>query len=69
MVHSVSFYTFSVFTHLSEALQVSWLAELSRVLKPGGYLLLTTVGAPFADAFLPPRQREQFRSGKISCSE
>jgi SAM-dependent methyltransferase len=58
-------YTFSVFTHLSEALQVSWLAELSRVLKPGGYLLLTTMGAPYADAFLPPPQREQFRSGRL----
>jgi SAM-dependent methyltransferase len=63
-------YAFSVFTHLSETLQMAWLAELPRVLKPGGCLLLTTMGAPYADAFLPPRQREQFRSGgSISCSE
>jgi len=58
-------YAFSVFTHLCEALQVSWLAELSRVLKPGGYLLLTTMGAAYADAYLPPREREQFRSGQL----
>jgi SAM-dependent methyltransferase len=58
-------YTFSVFTHLSETLQMAWLAELSRVLKPGGYLLLTTMGAPYADAFLPPRHREQFRLGQL----
>ncbi len=58
-------YTFSVFTHLSEALQVSWVAELSRVLKTGGYLLLTTHGGPYADAFLPAHQREQFRSGQL----
>ena len=58
-------YAFSVFTHLSETLQMAWFAELSRVLKPGGYLVLTTMGAPYADAFLPPRQREQFRSGQL----
>jgi SAM-dependent methyltransferase len=58
-------YAFSVFTHLPEALQVSWLAELSRVLKTSGYLLLTTHGAPYADAFLAPRYREQFRSGQL----
>jgi SAM-dependent methyltransferase len=58
-------YTFSVFTHLSEALQMAWLAELSRVLRADGYFLLTTMGAPFADAFLPPHQAQQFRSGQL----
>src|SRR5215471_14507037 len=58
-------YAFSVFTHLAEALQVSWLAKLSKVLKPGGYLLLTTQGAAYAETFLSPRQREQFRSGEL----
>jgi SAM-dependent methyltransferase len=58
-------YAFSVFTHLSEGLQVSWLAELSRVLKPGGYLVLTTHGTAYADAGLPPREKERFRSGEL----
>ena len=31
----------SVFTHLGEATQVEWLAELARVIRPGGLLLLT----------------------------
>lgn len=57
-------YAFSVFTHLPESLQRSWLAELSRVLKPGGYLLITTHGAAFAD-YLPPNEKELFRSGRF----
>jgi SAM-dependent methyltransferase len=58
-------YAFSVFTHLPEALQRSWLAELSRVLAPGGHLLMTTQGAAYADAFLPPHERDAFNAGRL----
>jgi SAM-dependent methyltransferase len=37
-------YCLSVFTHLNEPMQDSWIAELARVLKPGGVLLLTVHG-------------------------
>jgi ubiquinone/menaquinone biosynthesis C-methylase UbiE len=37
-------YCVSVFTHLNEGMQDQWLAELHRVLKPGGLLLFTVHG-------------------------
>jgi len=37
-------YCFSVLTHLDEAMQDLWLAELRRVLKPDGLLLVTVHG-------------------------
>jgi SAM-dependent methyltransferase len=37
-------YSISVFTHLPLQMETNWLTELRRVIKPGGYLLLTTLG-------------------------
>ncbi len=35
-------FSISVFTHLDEPMQEAWLAELARLLRPGGLLLATT---------------------------
>jgi SAM-dependent methyltransferase len=37
-------YAISVFTHLNEDFQQAWVAELERLLKPGGVLLLSVYG-------------------------
>lgn len=57
-------YTFSVFTHLPEASQRAWLAELRRVLKPDGCLLVTTCGESYTEA-MTPEERERFRRGEM----
>jgi SAM-dependent methyltransferase len=57
-------YCLSVFTHLSETLQRFWIDELVKVLKPGGYLLITTHG----DHYLPMLseiEQEQYRRGNL----
>jgi SAM-dependent methyltransferase len=57
-------YCLSVFTHLSESLQRFWMGELSRVLKPGGLLLITTHG----DHYLPmlsASEQEFYRAGHL----
>jgi SAM-dependent methyltransferase len=52
-------YSISVFSHLDESLGDAWLAEVARVLAPGGVALLSVHGQ---HAF------EQFRSGAVSTA-
>jgi ubiquinone/menaquinone biosynthesis C-methylase UbiE len=42
----------SVFTHILWKMQIEWLKELKRVLRPNGYLVATTHGDYCADMFL-----------------
>ncbi len=42
-------YAYSVFSHLNEATHLRWVRELARVLKPGGFLVVTTQGRAFID--------------------
>lgn len=37
-------YSISILTHLNEASQEAWLAEIARLLRPGGLAVLTTMG-------------------------
>jgi SAM-dependent methyltransferase len=57
-------YALSVFTHLPEALQRAWIAELRRVVRPGGWLLITTHGARYVSE-LTPSERLRFEAGAL----
>jgi tRNA G46 methylase TrmB len=48
---------------LKEELQFFWIEELSRVLKPGGYIYFTTHGEYYLHE-LKPGERERFESGQ-----
>jgi SAM-dependent methyltransferase len=50
-------YALSVFTHLPEDLQTPWMQELSRVIAPGGYLLITTHGDYYMDVLNDDEKR------------
>ena len=55
-------YGISVLTHLPENLEQAWIDELSRILQPGGLLLLTTHGDSYLDR-LNPEERTRYLAG------
>lgn len=55
-------YSISVFTHLTESNQRFWMAELGRILRPGGYLLFTVHGISRLND-LAAEQRHAFEAG------
>ena len=62
---SVDFvYAFSVFTHLPENLQRQWITELHRILRPGGYLLITTQGDSYL-GIMTESERARYHSGNL----
>jgi SAM-dependent methyltransferase len=59
-------YAFSVFTHLTEPLQHEWIAECRRVLRPGGHLLISTLGEHYASLDrLTSSELEAFKGGNV----
>jgi SAM-dependent methyltransferase len=58
-------YGLSVFTHLSAAMHQAWIAELRRVLKPQGCLLLTLHGDYFRRKLLPDELKQYDDGGLV----
>jgi SAM-dependent methyltransferase len=59
-------YAFSVFTHLSEQLQREWMSECLRVLRPGGYLLISTMGEYYLGLQrLSESEQQAFANGEL----
>lgn len=58
-------YSFSVFSHLSEASQKAWAGEIRRVLKPGGVFVCTTNGEYYCNRLARRGEADRFRSGRV----
>jgi SAM-dependent methyltransferase len=59
-------YAVSVVTHLSRPVAAAWLAELSRVMTPGGLLVLWTNGDNVAATLLPREQQDYERDRYVT---
>jgi SAM-dependent methyltransferase len=69
--HSFDFiYAFSVYTHLPEALQLAWMREMRRILKPHGLLLITVHGDHYLPQ-MPLAQKVEYQRGELAvmCAE
>ncbi len=58
-------YVLSVFTHLSEAMHHAWSVELTRLLKPGGILIVTTHGDRYRSVELLPDEQAVYDRGDL----
>ncbi|WP_309092364.1 class I SAM-dependent methyltransferase [Phenylobacterium sp.] len=54
-------YAYSVLTHLREPVAMAWLAEIARVLRPGGLALLTFHDEDYAEAWGPAEVKARGR--------
>lgn len=54
---------FSVLTHIDAGSQEAWLAELYRILKPGGILWITTQGEAYTHQLLGFEKRKLLKEG------
>lgn len=61
-------YAFSVFTHMTEDLQQSWLEELGSRLAVGGVLAISTHGRAFVEN-LSAEERARFERGELVVRE
>ncbi|MBV9000406.1 MAG: class I SAM-dependent methyltransferase [Solirubrobacterales bacterium] len=59
-------YAYSVFTHLPERAQRPWIEELSRVIRPGGFLLVTTHGDATLERIVEPELRARYQRGELA---
>ena len=57
-------YALSVFTHFAHDLQNLWMAEMRRVLAPGGFLIFTTMGNSFRP-HLTDQELAEFDAGSL----
>jgi SAM-dependent methyltransferase len=56
-------YALSVFTHLPREVEQGWLAELRRVLRPGGHLFFSVSGEGFSER-LSEEERDAYDAGQ-----
>lgn len=61
-------YAISVFTHLTEELGDFWIRDLTRVLKPGGIIYMTTMGVNRV-ANLSAELQQQFQEGRLVVTD
>ena len=60
-------YAYSVFSHLSEDVHLEWLAELGRVLRPGGLLVATTWHRGFIEENAELRARDDTLEAELTA--
>ncbi|MFZ5616751.1 MAG: class I SAM-dependent methyltransferase [Pseudomonadota bacterium] len=58
-------YAYSVFTHIPVDRQTAWLAEMRRILRPGGVLLATVMSECLKSSLSDERRKDLERSGAL----